>query len=151
LRQIFRAFLTEERINRHFAEPSEGTTATGLLDWHQTEVSGWKPDVETIIFFWSAFEAARRLKIELEPVGRNWDQSRFRILLQLPVMTFPPKMFSNISRSKATDANGGKNYTRRIQMRKFNIVVDNIYIPFKKIRSPIASYFAAGFLQTMAK
>jgi hypothetical protein len=74
LQQIFRAFLDEERVNRHFAEPSEGTTATGFLDWHQTEMSGLKPEVETISIFWKAFEAIRRTKIELKPIGRHWDQ-----------------------------------------------------------------------------
>jgi hypothetical protein len=74
LRKIFRAFLDEERDNRHFADPSEGTTATGFLNWHQTSTSGLNPELETTTIFWKAFEAARRLKLEIKPVGRNWEQ-----------------------------------------------------------------------------
>lgn len=84
LRKIFRAFLDEERDNRHFADLSEGTTATGFLNWHQTATSGLNPEMETTTIFWKAFEAARRLKLEIKPVERNCEQITIAHALAAP-------------------------------------------------------------------
>jgi hypothetical protein len=83
LREMFRAFLEAERINRHFGKHGQGKTATGSPDWEQAQRAGLNREAETISLFWKAYEASRRLNLEVKPKGRNWDE--FTIVHRLAV------------------------------------------------------------------
>jgi hypothetical protein len=74
LRMIFRAFMDEERENRHFSNSPEDTIKTGYFDWHHTALSGLSPEVETTTIFWKGYEAALRIGLEISATGRNLDR-----------------------------------------------------------------------------
>jgi hypothetical protein len=72
LRDVFHAFLNEERGNLHFAKRWEGMTATGFLNWDSTQMAGLNPTGETMSLFWKSYEPVKPLNLRIIPQGAEW-------------------------------------------------------------------------------
>jgi hypothetical protein len=148
--QILRAFIDEERDNRHFTTTEEGTTKTGFFNWHLTATSGLTPETETTTIFWKAFEAARRLNIELIPKGRNWEQTKITHAEVPHEKMLRQKMFRITSRSKYPGGNGGRSYIRKMTIRSHNIVRANTLFCSQRTKSRIGNLIAAEYARMIA-